>query len=141
DVTLRVAPTPGEVVDLLQPDAEQVAVLPPPVYLQLIADHFSLRIVANLLQNDPINLLVRRDLAVARSLSPDAPVADRLRALAGMRIGVAPGPIARLRALYRAYGLDADKLLTIVPLMGQEQNEAFASGNVDALYSHTPYLE
>jgi ABC-type nitrate/sulfonate/bicarbonate transport system substrate-binding protein len=25
--------------------------------------------------------------------------------------------------------------------MGQEQNEAFAAGKVDALYAHTPYLE
>lgn len=141
DLSLQVAPTPGEVSTLLHADSEQVAVLPPPIYLQLIADRFPLRIVANLLQNDPIDLVVRRSLAEARHWSPTSPLPDRLRALAGVRIGVAPGPVARLRALFRAYGLDADKLLVIVPLMGAEQNDAYAAGRVDALYAHTPFLE
>jgi NitT/TauT family transport system substrate-binding protein len=141
DVKLVVSPTPGEVVDMLHRDADQVAVLPPPVYLQLIADRFPLRIVANLLQNDAINLVVRRSLVAARKLPVGGALADRLRALAGVRLGVAPGPISRLRALYRSQGLDADKLCTVVTLMGQEQNEAFAAGKVDALYAHTPFLE
>jgi len=141
DVTLKVSPTPGEVVDLLHGDAEQVAVLPPPVYLQLIADHFPLRIVANLLQNDAINLIVRRSLIAARKLPVGAALGVRLRALAGVRLGVAPGPISRLRTLFQTQGLDVEKLTTVVPLMGQEQNEAFAAGKVDALYAHTPYLE
>jgi ABC-type nitrate/sulfonate/bicarbonate transport system substrate-binding protein len=140
-VKLRVSPTPGEVVDLLHGDEEQVAVLPPPVYLSLIADRFPLRIVANLLQNDGINLIVRKKEMDARHLSPAAPLAERLRALAGIRLGVAPGPISRMRALFSSQGLDADKHVTVVPLMGQEQNEAFAAGKVDALYAHTPYLE
>lgn len=141
DVALTVSPTPGEVFNLLHADADQVAVLPPPIYLQLIADHFPLRIVANLLQNDAIDLVVRRSLVATRRLPVGGPLGDRLRALAGVRLGVAPGPIARLRALFRSQRLDADRLLTIVPLMGQEQNEAFAAGKVDALYAHTPYLE
>ncbi|HEX9103227.1 MAG TPA: ABC transporter substrate-binding protein [Polyangia bacterium] len=141
DVTLKVSPTPAEVVDLLHGDAEQIAVLPPPVYLQLIADRFPLRIVANLLQNDAINLVVRRSLVGARRLPVGGALGDRLRALAGVRLGVAPGPISRLRTLFRSQGLDVDTLATVVPLMGQEQNEAFAAGKVDALYAHTPYLE
>jgi NitT/TauT family transport system substrate-binding protein len=141
DVTVKVSATPGEVVDLLHGDADQVAVLPPPVYLQLIADHFPLRIVANLLQNDAINLIVRRSVVAAHHLPVDAAVGARLRALAGVRLGVAPGPISRLRTLFRGEGLDVDKLLTVVPLMGQEQNDAFAAGKVDALYAHTPFLE
>ena len=141
DVTLKVSPTPGEVFDLLHGDAEQVAVLPPPVYLQLIADHFPLRIVANLLQNDAINLIVRRSLVAAKRLPVAGALGDRLRALAGVRLGVAPGPISRLRTLFQSQGLDVDKLTTVVPLMGQEQNGAFAAGKVDALYAHTPYLE
>jgi NitT/TauT family transport system substrate-binding protein len=142
DVTLAVAPTPNEVIGMLHGDAEQVAVLPPPLYLQLIADHFPLRVVASLLRNDAIDLVVRRALIAARALpAATAPLAERLRALAGVRLGVAPGPIGRLRALYRSAGLDADRLVTIVPLMGQEQNQAFAAGKVDALYAHTPYLE
>jgi ABC-type nitrate/sulfonate/bicarbonate transport system substrate-binding protein len=141
DVTLAPAPTPGEVVDLLHPTEDQVAILPPPIYLQLIADKFPLVIVANLLQNDPIDLVVAPKVAHAHALSATAPLAERLRALAGLRVGVAPGPIRRLRALYKSQGLDADQLLTIVTLMGQEQNEALATGKVDALYAHTPFLE
>ncbi|HEY2744932.1 MAG TPA: ABC transporter substrate-binding protein, partial [Polyangia bacterium] len=102
DVTLKPAPTPGEVVDMLHPGEDQVAVLPPPIYLQLIADKFPLVIVANLLQNDPIDLVVSDAVMKARKLAPSAPLADRLRALAGLRIGVAPGPIKRLRALYKS---------------------------------------
>jgi NitT/TauT family transport system substrate-binding protein len=141
DITLKVPDSPNEVVKLLHRDADEVAVLPPPIYLDLIADGFPLLIVANLLQNDAINLIVRRSLIASRHLPMDAPLADRLRALAGVRLGVAPGPISRLRLLYRAQGLDADKLITIVPLMGPEQNDAFAAGKVDALYAHTPFLE
>ena len=141
DVTLKPAPTPGEVVDMLHPGEDQVAVLPPPIYLQLIADKFPLVIVANLLQNDPIDLVVSDAVAKTHKLSPTAPLVDRLRALAGVRIGVAPGPIRRLRALYKSEGLDADKTLQIVTIMGQEQNEALATGKVDALYAHTPFLE
>ena len=141
DVTLTPAPTPGEVAGMLHPAEDQVAVLPPPIYLQLIADKFPLVIVGNLLQNDPIDVIVSDAVAKARKLSPSGPLVERLRALAGLRIGVAPGPIGRLRALYKSQGLDADKLLKIVTLMGPEQNEALASGKVDALYAHTPFLE
>ena len=126
---------------LLHGDVEQVAVLPPPIYLQLVSEHFPLRIVANLLQNDAINLVVRRSIADARQLPMTGTLPERLRALAGLRLGVAPGPISRLRELFRSQGLDADKLVTIVPLMGPEQNEAFADGKIDVLYAHTPFLE
>ena len=141
DVTLKPAPTPGEVVDMLHAGEDQIAILPPPIYLQMIADKFPLVIVANLLQNDPIDLVVSEAVAKTRRLPSTASLAERLRALSGLRIGVAPGPIKRLRALYRSEGLDADKLLKIVTIMGQEQNAALASGQVDALYAHTPFLE
>jgi ABC-type nitrate/sulfonate/bicarbonate transport system substrate-binding protein len=140
-VTIQTPDAPSETTKLLHAGTQQVAVLPPPIYLQLIADHFPMRIVANLLKNDPINLVVRRSLVEARHIPIKATVHDRLAALSGLRLGVAPGPVSRLRALFKSQGLDADKVLTIVPLMGQQQNEAFATGQVDALYAHTPYLE
>jgi ABC-type nitrate/sulfonate/bicarbonate transport system substrate-binding protein len=141
DVTLDVPDAPSEVQKRLHADADQVFVLPPPVYLQLIADGFPLRIVANLLSNDAIDLVVRRALVTSRHLPLEAPLPEKLRALAGVRLGVAPGPITRLRALFHSQGLDADALVTVVTLMGAEQNDAFAAGKVDALYAHTPYLE
>jgi NitT/TauT family transport system substrate-binding protein len=140
-VTTETPAAPGETTRLLHAGTPQVAVLPPPIYLQLIADHFPMRIVANLLKNDPINLVVRRSLVDVRHIRLEASVHDRLAALSGLRLGVAPGPISRLRALFKSQHLDADKIVTVVPLMGQEQNEAFATGKVDALYAHTPYLE
>jgi len=117
------------------------AVLPPPMYLELIAERFSWVLVANLLQNDPINLVVRRAIAAERRILPEAPLKERLTKLAGLRIGIAPNPPTRLRALFASEGLDADRDIEMVILRGREQNEAFADGRVDALYAHTPYLE
>ncbi|HVU88140.1 MAG TPA: ABC transporter substrate-binding protein [Pirellulales bacterium] len=117
------------------------AVLPPPMYLELIAERFPWALVANLLENDAINLVVRRSLAVERHLDPTAPLKERLIGLAGVRIGIAPNPPTRLRALFASVGLDADRDVKMVIFRGNEQNEAFGDGRVDALYAHTPYLE
>jgi ABC-type nitrate/sulfonate/bicarbonate transport system substrate-binding protein len=118
-----------------------VAVLPPPVYLQLIADRVPIVLVANLLKNDPINLVVRRSVFEKHMMSATAPLRDRLTSLEGLRVCVAPGPPARLRALFASVGLDADRDVKIVVRRGPEQNDAFAEKRVDALYAHTPYLE
>jgi NitT/TauT family transport system substrate-binding protein len=143
----------GVTVDLLVPDVPAqaiawviageapVAVLPPPVYLQLVADRFPVQLVANLLQNDPIDLIVRRSVFEQRHMSATAPLRERLASLKGLRVGVAPGPPARLRALFTSVGLDADRDVQIVIRKGQDQNEAFAGDQCDALYAHTPYLE
>lgn len=88
---------------LLQGEAD-VAVLPPPMYLQLIAQGQPIKLFANLLRNDPINLVVRRDVAEARSLSPAMTLDDRLAGLSGLRLGIAPGPPTRLRALFASVG-------------------------------------
>jgi ABC-type nitrate/sulfonate/bicarbonate transport system substrate-binding protein len=90
------------------------------------------------MRNDGINLILRRSVAAARRLSRSQPLADRLRGLSGLRIGVAPGPRARLAALFRSAGVGEPEL---VLLTGQEQNEALANGRVDALFAHTPFLE
>jgi ABC-type nitrate/sulfonate/bicarbonate transport system substrate-binding protein len=118
-----------------------VAVLPPPVYLQLIADKFPIELVANLLQNDPIDLVVRRSVFDERKMSATAPLRDRLLSLKGLRVGIAPGPPVRLRALFASEGLDADALVQIVMRHGKDQNEAFVHGECDALYAHTPFVE
>jgi NitT/TauT family transport system substrate-binding protein len=141
ELVLDVPPTPNEVRELLaKPDAP-IAVLPPPIYLELIADKKPWRLVANLLRNDPINIVVRRSVVAARKIVLQAPVDERLRALRGVRIAVPPGPASRFRALVESVGLDAAKDFQIVTMMGDEENEAFASGRVDALFAHTPFLE
>lgn len=140
-VELVIPDRPQLTGDLVRKEAADVAVLPPPTYLELIADRVPIVLVANLLRNDPIDLVVRREVMAARGLSRAQPVADRLRGLRGLRVGVAPNPPARLRALFASEGLDADRDVEIVVLHGKEQNAAFAAGRVDALYAHTPYLE
>ena len=141
DVIVDVAETPGEVGKLLARDDAQVAVLPPPIYIDLISERKPWRLVANLLKNDPINVIVRRATVEARHLRLEAPVAERLRALHGVRIGVPPGPASRFSALVRAVGLDPAKDFDVVVMTGHEQNDALASGRVDALFAHTPFLE
>lgn len=136
DVTLAIPSSPGGVYQLVLADDAQAAVLPPPVYLDLIAQHAPIQLVANLLRNEPANLAVRRSVLEARKISPSAPLAERLRGLRGVKIGVAPGPVGRLRTLLA--GVDG---IEIVGVPGREQNAAFGDGRVDALFAHTPYLE
>ena len=69
------------------------------------------------------------------------PLVERLNGIRGMRVGVAPGPPTRLRVLFDSVGLDADSDIQMVILGGEQQNEAFEDGQVDALYAHTPFLE
>lgn len=118
-----------------------VAVMPPPQYLELVSSRVPIVLVANLLRNDPIDLVVRRSVFEQRGMSATAPLRDRLLSLQGLRIGVAPGPPTRLRALFASVGLDADALVRIVIRHGKDQNEAFGRDECDALFAHTPYLE
>jgi NitT/TauT family transport system substrate-binding protein len=140
-------------VDLVSPDAAsearklldkpgvQAAVLPPPLYLDLIGEGAPWRLVANLMQNDGINLIVRRSVAEARKLSMAPPVKERLLALKGLKLGVAPGPRSRLWALFSSVGLKVEDVVEPVILTGHEQNGAFAEKKVDVLFAHTPFLE
>lgn len=123
------------------PQPGREAYVPRPMFLTFVGDGAEVVAFANLLANDPINLVVSRDVAKARGLSQDMSLVDRLTALGGLRVGVAPDPPARLRALYEFVGLDAARDSDIVIVDGENQSAAFADGSVDALYTHTPYLE
>ncbi|HEY4312701.1 MAG TPA: ABC transporter substrate-binding protein [Pirellulales bacterium] len=141
ELRLLVPEQPNQAQRMVLAGEADCAVLPPPMYLELIAKKFPWVLVANLLENDAINLVVRRSIVEERKLDLNASLKDRLTGLAGLRIGVAPNPPTRLRALFRSVGLDADQVIKMVIYRGQEQNEAFGDGRVDALYAHTPYLE
>ena len=117
------------------------AVMPPPIFLGLVAQKAPVVLGANLLKNDPINLVVRRSEAEARHVDGEMPLHDRLVALRGIKLGVAPHPPSRLRALYRAQGMDANTDLSLEIIRGKDQNTAFREHKVDALYAHTPYFE
>lgn len=141
DVDVAAPGVPSEARKLLDKPGAEVAVLPPPLYLDLISEQKPWRLVANLMQNDGIDLIVRRSVFEARKLSTAVPVIERLRALRGLRLGVAPGPRSRLWALFSSVGLKVEDVVEPVILTGHEQNAAFAEKRVDVLYAHTPYLE
>ena len=141
DVQLVTPPMPQGAPQILIQGRADVAVLPPPMYLPLIGQQQPIVIFANLLQNDQINLIVRKDIIESRKLSPTAPLAERLQGLKGLKVGVAPGPPTRLRALFTSVGLDVDRDIQMVIVPPKEQNQAFGENRVDALYAHTPFLE
>jgi NitT/TauT family transport system substrate-binding protein len=141
DIDVLVPDLPAQAIAKVIRGDAPVAVMPPPQYLELVASRVPIVLVANLLRNDPINLVVRRSVFEQRSMSATAPLRDRLLALQGLRIGVAPGPPTRLRALFASVGLDTDALVRIVVRHGKDQNDAFAHDECDALFAHTPYLE
>ena len=118
-----------------------VAILPGPKQIELIAAEEPVAIFANLLANEPINLILRKEVAARLNVSPKAPLKERLESLKGLKIGVAPGPVTRLRVLFESVGLDADEHVEVVIVGGGQQNQAFGDGAVDAIYAHTPYLE
>jgi ABC-type nitrate/sulfonate/bicarbonate transport system substrate-binding protein len=141
DIDLVIPELPAQAIAKAIAAEAPVAVLPPPQYLELISDHVPVVLFANLLRNDPINLIVRRSVFEQRGMNTMAPLRDRLLSLRGLRIGVAPGPPTRLRALFASVGLDADALVKMVIRHGKDQNDAFAHDECDALFAHTPYLE
>jgi NitT/TauT family transport system substrate-binding protein len=136
-----VATEPIDAERLVRQEKAPIAVLPPPMYVKLVANAVPIVIVARLLQNDPIELVVRDEVIAARKLSRSLPLVDRLRALKGLKLGVAPHPVTRLHALFRSVGLEAKDWVEIVVVPGKEQNDAFEKRKIDALYCHTPFLE
>jgi NitT/TauT family transport system substrate-binding protein len=93
------------------------------------------------LANEPINLVLHKDVAEARNVPVAAPLPQKLAALKGLKVGLAGEVTPRLRTLFAAAGLDAAQELELVTVPGPEQVAAFAERKVDLLFSHTPYLE
>ena len=141
NIQIVVPPMPDAAARFMVMGGADVALLPRPLYLESIGRGEPLLIFANLFSNDPINLVVREEVAEKRGISADMPLAERLNAMRGLRVGVAPGPPTRLRVLFESVGLDADSDIEMVILLGDQQNAAFGKNEVDALYAHTPYLE
>ena len=141
DIEVVIPDAPNMSGMILMQQRVDVALLQPPVYLGLIAEQHPFVLFANLLANDPINLIVRADVAAKLNLDPRAPLADRLKAIKGLKIGVAPEPPRRLRILFAEAGLDADRDVQIVIRRADDQIEALTTGVVDALYTHSPFLE
>ena len=141
EVEVIVPPNPMGTGNFLLQSRADVAVMPPPMFLPMIAREDPIVVFGNLLQNDGINLVVQPEVMVERNLTINASVEERLRGISGLKVGVAPGPPTRLRVLFDSVGLNADEDIEMVIVGGHEQNQAFEDGLVDALYAHTPFLE
>lgn len=136
-----VEPSPRLSGEMLFAGKADVALLPPPMFLGMMAEGKPVRLFASLLANEPINLVVRKDVAAARKLSATASLSERLSALRGAKIGLASEVRPRLRAIYASAGMDAEKDAELVVVPGPEQVAVLAAGKVEALFAHTPYLE
>jgi ABC-type nitrate/sulfonate/bicarbonate transport system substrate-binding protein len=135
------ASTPRNTGDLLLRGEADVALLPPPMFLGMMAEQKPIVLFASLLANEPINLIVRQDIGEARKIRANASLRERLRTIAGLKVGLASEVAPRLRILFASAGMNADKDLQLVVVAGPDQLRAFADGRVDALFAHTPYLE
>lgn len=137
----------GRPRELLQANgpAWEAAILPPPIFLQLIADDGSgdrVRLAATLMRGDPLTLIVRKAIADGLPpLDPKADLATRLRALTGRKVAVAPGPLSRLRALWASAKVPLDESKQLQIVAGPDQNATLHAGTIDALLAHTPYVE
>jgi NitT/TauT family transport system substrate-binding protein len=132
---------PRSVGALLLKGEADVALLPPPMFLGMMAEDKPMLLFASLLANEPINLVLRKDIADTRKIGAGAPLSQRLHAISGLRIGLAGEVAPRLRALFASAGMNADKDVQLVTIDGPNQVQAFAGGKIDALFAHTPYLE
>jgi ABC-type nitrate/sulfonate/bicarbonate transport system substrate-binding protein len=132
DVRVVAPDAPAGIASAFKSGVVPVAILPGPAYERLIADRFPLLLVANLFQNDPLVLVMRRD-AVKRFDANSASVRRRLDFLRGSKIGVAVSDRARLYQLFHSQGLDAN-LAAIVGSKGNEILAQFTTGSLDAIY-------
>ncbi|MBX3192803.1 MAG: ABC transporter substrate-binding protein [Labilithrix sp.] len=141
EVELVVAPKPANAETMFAQGAAEAAVLPPTMYLRLIAEKKPIVLVANLLRNDPNALVVRREILAERRLTSEMPLRDRVSGLKGLRIGVPPQLPARLGALVATQGLDREKDIETEVLLAKLLNGSFHDKKVDALYVPSPFLE
>jgi len=141
DVEVVVPPTAPKAEGTFERGEVDAAVLPPPMYLRLLAAKKPIVIAANLLRNDTHDIVVRRDVADAKKIGADAPLAARTEALRGMRIGFLPASHGQLVSLLKAQGLDADKDATLTVLLGRDMDSAFKESKVDAVYAAPPQLD
>jgi ABC-type nitrate/sulfonate/bicarbonate transport system substrate-binding protein len=126
-------PTPAALVSGVKAGAP-VAILPGSAYERLIADRYPVLLVANLLQNDPLDIVLRHDAANNFEVNSGLTLQRRLALLRGAKLGVTVGDRARLYQLFRAEGLDAN-LATIVIRKGNELLAEFAANTLDAIYA------
>ena len=81
DLEMVVSPHPAKAETMFDGGEGDAAVLPPPMFLRMVAAKKPIVLVATLLRNDPINLVVRREVLEERKLSPEMPLAEMMKGI------------------------------------------------------------
>jgi ABC-type nitrate/sulfonate/bicarbonate transport system substrate-binding protein len=84
---IKIAASPRETGQLLLHGEADMALLPPPMYLGYIEERQPILLFANLLANEPINIVVAGRIARERGLSAKMSLKERLLTLKGLKIG------------------------------------------------------
>ncbi|MBN7816999.1 ABC transporter substrate-binding protein [Algoriphagus pacificus] len=127
--------------ELFDAEGPSITILPRPLLIEFASEGKEIKAIANLLENDPVNLIGNSTVVQDRQVDSSQTVAQILEKLQGLRIGVAPGPVTRLKKLLEFYGFDPENHFKISITGGRQQNAAFEKNEIDLLYAHTPFLE
>jgi ABC-type nitrate/sulfonate/bicarbonate transport system substrate-binding protein len=140
DVTPVAPPSPGQAGQIFRANGFPAAILNGPEYEQAIADGFPMLLVANLLENDPAELVVKREVVARIAVNMEMPLRSRLRAMGNTNIGVAVPDRARLYEMFHSAGLDVNQARVRVR-KPEELLADFASGAIDGYLTGSPNLE
>jgi ABC-type nitrate/sulfonate/bicarbonate transport system substrate-binding protein len=116
------------------------ALLAGPEYERLVASNFPFVVVANRLQNDPYELVMRNEFARRNSLTTSLPLRRRLEALRSVSVGVMPQDRGHLYRLFSTQGIDANTA-SIEAHGAEELLSLFGTGQLDAIYVPSPVAE
>jgi ABC-type nitrate/sulfonate/bicarbonate transport system substrate-binding protein len=116
------------------------AILSGPEYQRLMVGGFGFELVANLLQNDPLELVARAPFARRAEIQERQPLPQRLLALRGAPVGVLVKDRGRLFRLFKTQGMDASRA-QIETHPAEEMLQLFGDGKLDVVYVEPPYLE
>ncbi|HEV2781071.1 MAG TPA: ABC transporter substrate-binding protein [Actinophytocola sp.] len=106
----------------------------------------SIVIVHDILDRVTLTLVMRKEIAASKGVTEQSPLADRLRALRGLKIGItSPGAPTDtyMRYYLRSVGLNPDRDVEIIPVGGASSLlAALKNGQIDAyhLSPPTPYV-
>lgn len=126
---------------LLENGEVDAAVLPPPVYLRMIAAKAPIVVVANLFRNDPYALVASPAAITAHKVAEGGAPRERLGALRGAVLAYPPAGYGRLKALLVSQGLDIDKDFKPTVLLARDLGAPFKEKSVEIAYLMSPQLE
>ena len=92
---------------------------PPSTAMKAIKAGQDVTVFGNVMDQIPTNIVIQGSIAKAKGITKDSPIADRIKALKGLTIGVnaaGSAPEQVLQYTLRAAGLDSEKDVKIAPV-------------------------